>query len=108
MSTPRLNDMTEEQEILFREHIRRFQQFEAQRIANVEQRKRPEIGYGTLFDKGDEPYDYTLTVDLFLPDRDDTSSIVELESMVEEAVKVWLMLHAPKGTKTSLVDVIED
>ncbi len=103
-----MNDMTEEQEIFFREQSRVFKQFEAQRIANVEQRKRPEIGYGTLFDNGDEPYDYTLTMDLLLPDRDDTSSIVELEAVVEKAVKVWLMLHAPRGTRTGLTEAIRN
>lgn len=100
--------MTEQREIYVRNQARRFRQLEVDDQTNAEQRKRPEIGYGTLFDTGDEHYDFTLSVDLALPDDADAGSVTELEMLVEESVIVWLALHAPKGTQTGVIVAIRE
>ncbi len=65
-----------------------------------------QIGYGTLDPY--EPVHYTVTVDLCIPPTGDTNTIPALESLVTNAVKVWLLFHAPSETRTAFVCAVEN
>jgi hypothetical protein len=65
-----------------------------------------QIGYGTL-DRC-EPYDYTLSIGIAIPATDDEDVITNLEYQVVNALKVWLLFHAPAGTRTGFVCAVED
>ena len=102
MSTQHIPDnLTEEEEIILRESWRNWERIQAERDAYNEERRHPAIGYGALFE---DSHDFTLSVDLSFP-GEDCSSAFELEALVDQTVKFWLVTHAPKGTRTTLVSV---
>lgn len=100
--------MSEEDEIKLREMWREYNERLAQLASLNEKRKLPDIGYGTLFDKPGDTQDWTLTMDIALPEGNEPQLLSQLIEMVEHAVKHWLMDCAPKGTRTSLLDVVKE
>ena len=100
--------MSEEDEIRLRNLLGDFQDRTAFEAGAQERRKVPSIGYGTLFDDSDAVQDYTLTLDIALPEDDDHSCVTQLEAMVEQTIKQWLTDFAPSGTRTSLVEAIRE
>jgi len=65
-----------------------------------------QIGYGTLDVNSD--YDYTLSVEIAVPATDDEHVITNLEYQVANALKMWLLFHAPAGTRTAFVCAVEN
>ena len=65
-----------------------------------------QIGFGCLTNA--DPVNYTVAVDMCIPPTGDANTIPALESLVTNAVKVWLLYHAPSETRTALVCAVEN